>query len=135
MTEQRATRFERGKRLVTAAGFRGVLRRGVRIEGPLFLLIGLRNGRDHLRLGITAGRRLGKAVARNRAKRLLRESFRRTPPEGLEGYDLVLVPRSEILERTQSEVDREYRDRLRRLRRRTAAGRGGARAPAADRGV
>lgn len=135
MTEQDRAVFGRSRRLVTAAGFRDVLRRGLRIEGPLFLLVGLPNGRSHLRIGITAGRRLGTAVERNRAKRLLRESFRRTPPGALDGYDLVLMPRREIVTRTQSEVDREYRDRLRRLRERAASGRGSARAPAGHRGL
>jgi ribonuclease P protein component len=131
MTETRVTGFARRQRLLAAAQFRGILRRGVRIERPLFLLVGMHNGRDHHRLGLTAGRRLGTAVERNRAKRLLRESFRRTACEGPEGYDLVVVPKREIVGRTQTEVDLEYRDSLRRLQRRTAAGRGGARAPAA----
>jgi ribonuclease P protein component len=133
MMETRGAVFRRRQRLLAAAGFQEVLRRGLRIEGPLFLLVGLQNGRDHMRVGITAGRRVGAAVERNRAKRLLRESFRRAAPEGPEGYDVVLMPGREIVDKTQAQVDREYRDRLRRLRSRAAAGRGSPRPPDAGR--
>jgi ribonuclease P protein component len=65
---------------------------------------------------------VGGAVARNRAKRLLRESFRQQ--KVLPGFDLVLIPKPEILSRTQGEVEREYRERLQRLAARAATARG-----------
>jgi ribonuclease P protein component len=65
---------------------------------------------------------VGGAVARNRAKRLLRESFRQQ--KVLPGFDLVLIPKPEILSRTQGEVEREYRERLQRLAARAAAAHG-----------
>jgi ribonuclease P protein component len=85
------------------------------------------NDRGYGRLGLAASRRLGGAVARNRAKRLLRESFRR---HKFPGADLVLIPKPEILEHTQAEVEREYRDRLRRLAARWATRRRGPAPPA-----
>jgi ribonuclease P protein component len=101
----------------------------MRLDGPLFALVAIDNARSYGRLGLAASRRLGGAVARNRAKRLLRESFRR---HKLAGADLVLIPKPEILKHTQAEVEREYRDRLRRLAARRAARHRGA-APAAGR--
>jgi ribonuclease P protein component len=74
------------------------------------------------RLGISVSRRLGKAWIRNRAKRLLRESFRRIPLEGGSDFDVVLIPKPEIVGRSQAEVDREYRDRVRQLLSRSAPG-------------
>jgi ribonuclease P protein component len=105
-----------------------VLRKGVRLDGPLFTLVAMESGLPQGRLGLAASRRLGGAVARNRAKRLLRESFRRQKPAGT---DLVLIPKREILEHTQAEVEREYRDRLRRLAARRAARDRGPAPPAA----
>ncbi len=48
------------------------------------------NDVGHARLGITASRKVGKAVARNRLKRWTREHFRRWPGRvGLPAVDLV----------------------------------------------
>jgi ribonuclease P protein component len=91
----------------------------VRLDGPLFVLVAAANGRSYSRLGLAASRKVGGAVARNRAKRVLRESFRRQ--KVLPGFDLVLIPKPEILNRTQGEVEREYRERLQRLAARGAA--------------
>jgi len=96
--------------------FRRVLRDGLRLDGALFLLFALANDRGHDRLGLAASRRLGGAVVRNRAKRLLRESFRRNKrAAGAPALDLVLVPKREMAGRAQREVEHEYQERLRRL--------------------
>jgi ribonuclease P protein component len=46
------------------------------------------------RLGITVTRKFGNAVARNRAKRVFREIFRRAPDLFPPGVDLVVIPKS-----------------------------------------
>jgi ribonuclease P protein component len=50
-------------------------------------------GEGPSRAGWVTGRRVGGAVARNRARRLLRESWRAVAPKVEEGHDLVLVAR------------------------------------------
>jgi ribonuclease P protein component len=109
------------QRLKTPAEFRRVFRAGQRLEGPLFQLVAAENGGSHHRLGLTVSRKVGAATARNRAKRLLRESFRRHLFECDVSFDIVVVPKRELLERSQAEVDREYEDRLRRLAQRRRA--------------
>jgi ribonuclease P protein component len=99
----------------SAAEFRRVFRKGLRLDGALFLMLAAENGRDAGRLGLAVGRRVGGAVERNKAKRLLRESFRRNKIEAVRGLDLVLVPKREIVGRTFADVEREYRARLKRL--------------------
>jgi ribonuclease P protein component len=101
------------ERLRTAAQFQRVFREGRRLDGPLFLLIAAPNEVGFVRLGLAAGRRLGAAAARNRAKRRLREAFRRSKPAL--AHDLVLVPKREILVTSAADVEREYRQRLERL--------------------
>lgn len=103
-----------------------MLRRGERVHGSLLTLVACDNDLGYDRLGLAASRKLGGAVARNRAKRLLREAFRRHKRRGGRGADLVALPRPELVLRKQRDVDREYADLLRRLDRRRASRPGGA---------
>ena len=108
-------RLRHGQRLQAPAAFRRAFRSGIRLDGPLFQLIAVPNGLQTDRLGLVASRKLGGAVARNRSKRLLRESFRRNSRQGAEALDLVLIPKREIVDLSGDDVACEYRERLRRL--------------------
>jgi len=70
-------RFEPRKRLHQPAEFREVKRHGKKFVDAFFSLSVLANHETHPRLGLSiATRTFGSAVARNRIKRLTRESFR-----------------------------------------------------------
>jgi ribonuclease P protein component len=79
-------------RISTRADFSRVYREGRRYPGEL-LVVYVRPTDVGRRVGVTAGRRLGGAVVRNRAKRRLREAFRRIEPRLREHGDVVLVAR------------------------------------------
>ena len=49
------------------------------------------------RLGLTCGKTVGKGVKRNRAKRLMRESYRLLSPSLKQGYDVVIIARTGII--------------------------------------
>jgi ribonuclease P protein component len=83
------------------------------------------------RLGLTVSRRVGGAVARNRAKRLLRETFRVNKPREIAPCDLVIVAKAGLAETSRQEVEREFRERLRRLARRWPPAPRGPAAPVA----
>jgi ribonuclease P protein component len=57
------------------------------------VIVFLAPGRGPSRAAWIAGRRVGGAVARNRARRLLREAWWALSPRMREGYDLVMVAR------------------------------------------
>ena len=54
------------------------------------------NGRPFNRLGITAGKKVGNAVCRNRAKRLIRLAYRSFEVKLPVGMDIVIVARTAI---------------------------------------
>ena len=73
--------------------FQKVYRSGKRYDGVLMTAFVLPNNLSHNRFGVTASRKaLGNAVQRNRAKRLLRETFRLKKSSlcGLQKYDWVI---------------------------------------------
>ncbi len=81
--------------------FQKVYKRGKRYEGSLITAFALPNGFAYHRLGVTASKKaLGKAHERNRAKRLLRETFRLAGPPLAhlqKKYDWVLNGRRRLL--------------------------------------
>ena len=70
----------------------------------------------HPRLGVVTSSRIGGAVVRNRARRLLRESFRRHQHDLSQPVDLVLVARSSIVGKGLVEVEKDFLTALRKAR-------------------
>ena len=92
--------------------------RGIRIHGrysTVFLLPGTAGG---CRLGVAATRKLGGAVERNRAKRLIREVFRRS--KVAQNIDVVVVPRRELLDASLIDLEADYCSIVERYLRRRA---------------
>jgi len=110
-----SARFRPSQRLRKKAQFDRVFRRGARLDGRLFTLLVAANGGSQDRLGLAVSRRVGDAVVRNRARRLLRESFRRLPAAGRPPVDLVVLAKPEIAGLALAEVERELRARLERI--------------------
>jgi ribonuclease P protein component len=71
------------------------------------------NGLTHNRYGFIVASRLGKAVVRNRIRRLIRESIRQRHPSLKSGFDMVFIARHPIVGASFSEVDEAVADSLR----------------------
>lgn len=108
--------FTRSERVRRRAEYQQVYDRGVKVHGRTFTLFRFANGLQVGRLGIAATRKLGGAVVRNRAKRMVREVFRRNKPAP--GIDIVIVPRREMLHTSLVALESEFRNILERSARR-----------------
>lgn len=87
--------------------FRRCYHRGKCIVCPMFALYINKTRRKTLRLGITVSKKYGKAVIRNRARRIIKEAFYQIQPllpSG--GYDIVIVARARLKNAAMQDVKR-----------------------------
>ena len=68
------------------------------------------------RLGVITGRKIGHAVVRSRARRLLREAFRLNQPHLAKSVDVVLVARASIVGKRYADVENDYLGALKKAR-------------------
>ena len=83
--------FSKKNRLKSNEQFNAVLGRRQRFVNELLTLYMADNDCCCRRFGVSIGKTLGKAVVRNRLKRLLREAFRQNQGEIPDGYDYLLM--------------------------------------------
>lgn len=75
--------------------FRRAYARGRSYVGYSLVLYVMKNRTGKTRIGITSSKKIGNAVTRNRARRVIRAALAAVlPPEGVGGFDLVLVARA-----------------------------------------
>jgi len=99
----------RQRRLKQGRDFSRVKSQGKRLaKGSLIANWMVLPAGSNSRLGVITSRRLGSAVVRARARRLLRESFRLHQAELLEAVDLVLVARPAIVGKKYTEVEKDF---------------------------
>jgi len=84
--------------------FRRVYNKGKSLVCPYFVVYVNKNRADNIRLGITVSKKIGNAVKRNRAKRVITAAFSAVCPKIQSGYDFVIVARTRILNVKSTEV-------------------------------
>ena len=100
----------RERRLREGWQFREVYRSGSSYHGTLMTLVSLARQDDHGRVAYVASRKVGPAVKRNRAKRVLREAFRALPDaEKDRARWRIWIARTPCAETSQSVVSAEMR--------------------------
>ncbi len=115
-------RFRAGQRLRRNADFRTVREQGRRADCGAFQLVwrapaGADTAQPRTaRVGVVASRAaVGGAVERNRAKRRLRELYRRHQELVPPGFDLILTARSAVLRLDFSELEKKFVEACRRF--------------------
>ena len=96
--------MERKFRLRSSIEIQRVRRTGQSIAHPLLVLVFLKGGKSGTRFAVSAGKSVGKAVARNRAKRLIRAALREYLPDLEPGFDGILIARKGLPGSTLTET-------------------------------
>jgi ribonuclease P protein component len=105
--------FTKTQRVRRRSEFQQIFKNGYRVGSRYFTLLLSPNAGSTTRLGIVASRKLGDAVRRNRAKRLIRELFRLNERPAA-GFDVVVIPRRELFDAAYVELDRDFQAAWRR---------------------
>jgi ribonuclease P protein component len=111
-------RFGPAARLRSRAEFTAVQTDGRRTAGRYLTLLGRPNSLGRDRLGIIASKRVGGAVDRNRAKRRVRELFRRddTRAAGSADFDFVVIVRPELVRAPFPAIAADFQVALKKMR-------------------
>jgi ribonuclease P protein component len=97
--------FPKGERLRKRQEYVVVQRRGKRFHTPWFVVVWAPGPAPWPRLGITASKKVGPAVARNRAKRLVREAFRHNKGMLPVATDIVIIASPATARASYQEVE------------------------------
>jgi ribonuclease P protein component len=106
-------RFSKDHRVRRRGEFQRVFDLSLRTKGRYLTILVAPNDIGTARLGIVASRKLGDAVRRNRAKRLIREVFRRSATQE-RGMDVVVIPRRELFGAAFTDFEADFRNVLKR---------------------
>lgn len=95
--------------------FRRLYKKGKSVVTPTMVIYAAKNREDNIRLGITAGKKVGGAVERNRAKRRIRELFRNSMADLRDGYDFCIVARAFAVKAPYQKLVYDFNTSLKKL--------------------
>jgi ribonuclease P protein component len=101
-------KFPKTDRILKRDVFRCVYDKGRKIQFRYFTAFVLATQAATARIGITATRKIGNSVERNRARRLVREAFRKNKWLVPNGVDIVINVRRSLVEAGYADFEGEF---------------------------
>ena len=94
--------------------FASIYKRGKSIGDRYVVLFYRQNGLGYNRTAFLASKKVGNSVIRNRAKRLMKESYRNCVSTVKTGFDIIVIARNTIIGKKQPEVEKSLASALKR---------------------
>lgn len=94
--------------------FRRLYNRGKSFVSPALVIYFQNSRAGFSRLGITCGKKMGKAVKRNRVKRIIREAYRNLLPDFNKNIDIVIVARAASVSLKEPQIEVQMRELLKK---------------------
>ncbi|MDY6953492.1 MAG: ribonuclease P protein component, partial [Thermodesulfobacteriota bacterium] len=101
----RAFSLKKAERILKRDDFKRLFQCGKKIHRDHFVVYYCRNSLGILRMGVTVSKRVGRAVIRNRIKRLVRESFRLNKALCDHACDMNIIAKTGAAELSFQETD------------------------------
>ena len=100
-------RLDKTRRIINNNEYRLVYKHGKYEVGRLCVLYRMPVAKQKTRIGFVTGKKVGGAVERNRARRLMKEVYRLNQHQILEGYHIVIVGRGPLKDATYERAEKE----------------------------
>ncbi|SKC88877.1 ribonuclease P protein component [Maledivibacter halophilus] len=97
------------ERLKKNTDFKNVYKKGKSFADKFVVIYLCKNFSNVTRVGFTASKKVGNSVKRNRARRLMKESFRNNSRDIKIGYDIVFIARVAINDADYYDVEKSIR--------------------------
>ena len=95
--------------------FKYIYNRGKNVVSPILVTYIVKNKLGINRIGITTSKKIGNAVERNRARRIIKVAYRNCCTQRKTGYDLVFVARNKTVKSNSNQIYNVMKQHLSQL--------------------
>ena len=95
--------------------FKYIYNRGKNVVSPILVTYIVKNKLGINRIGITTSKKIGNAVERNRARRIIKVAYRNWCTQIKTGYDLVFVARNKTVKSNSNQIYNVMKQHLSQL--------------------